>query len=162
MFVIKLEFNSFNWAPVTFNCYAVFCCVGSTGSATTGNASTVRGVSPMFCFGNKVGGSSGGGGTTPAPKEYAVTLSGSLNSNEAYVTINGTKYSSAQTVSVVQGTVAEVYVAGRNYSNTRMYLNGAEVLSGKGTYSLTVNSNCTINYMLKGMGDAYNCNITTE
>ncbi len=28
----------------------IFCCVGSTGSATTGNASTARGVSIMFCF----------------------------------------------------------------------------------------------------------------
>ena len=29
---------------------AIFCCVGTTGAATTGNASSRRGLSVMFCF----------------------------------------------------------------------------------------------------------------
>lgn len=106
-------------------------------------------------------GTPSGGGTTPS--EYAVTLSGSFNSSYGYVTINGTKYTSAQTVAVTAGTEISIYVAAQySYMDdfAKVTLNGTTVQSGSGTYAHTVNSNCTIS--MGSLEYAYQATITTE
>ncbi|MBO5715601.1 MAG: hypothetical protein J6S23_04310 [Clostridia bacterium] len=114
-----------------------------------------------FTAGASISGGGSGGGTTP--KEYAVTLSGTFSSSYGYVTINGTKYTTATTVNVAEGTAVSVYVAGTytNYDGlANVTLNGTKVQNGKGTYNHTVTSNCKIT--MSYSQSSYKAAITTE
>lgn len=83
-----------------------------------------------------------------------VELSGTFDSAYAYVTIGGTKYTSAQTLEVELGTEVKAYVktagSSSNMAATRILLNGdikAKADDGKGgeaSYSFTITSNCKI------------------
>lgn len=87
----------------------------------------------------------------PKPKKLTMTLTGTFNSSYGYVTINGTKYKSAQTVEVEAGTEISVYVGGRSSTgNCQVSLNGTKVHSGAGTYTFVPTNNATIKMSMSG------------
>ena len=78
-----------------------------------------------------------------------VTITGSGNANYSYVTINGTKYTSAATLEVEPGTVITAHVgtyttAGMPY--TGVIVDGSIVLANimSGDYNYTVTDDCAI------------------
>ena len=80
-----------------------------------------------------------------------VALSGTFNSSYGYVTIDGTKYTSAQTLTVAKGTSVTVYCGSNNSSiqkNSIIKLNGTTVAQGTSSaaaeYTFTVTDNCTV------------------
>ena len=87
----------------------------------------------------------------PTPMTKTVTLTGSLYPQYAYVTINGTVYTSAQTLEVEDGTEISVYVSAV-YMNSSCFINfnGTRVLSGKGTYTFTLTADTTIAFASSG------------
>lgn len=110
-----------------------------------------------------------GGGTTPST--VAVTIAGSPNSSYGYVTIDGTNYSSAQTLEVEIGTSIVVTATGSNPNNNSSYcsitLNGATVAAGTregATYTLTAESSATITFSAQTVygQNYYSADITTE
>lgn len=143
-----------------------FAGVNATGTTTSIRASRTMGVSPAFCLGaGSSGGSGGGGGNQPTTKEYTVNITGTGSSTYCYVTINGTKYTSAKTLTVPEGTKISctVSVAVGGYDgNAYVTLNGTKVLSQKGTYQYTVTSNCTIQLNYNGTLTIGNIAITTS
>lgn len=101
---------------------------------------------------------------TPPPMANTVTLTGALNSSYAYVTINGTKYSRAQTLEVESGTEISVYVGSMMGNSSYINFNGTKVLSGKGTYTFTLTADTTITMAQSGSSWTayYYANITTS
>jgi hypothetical protein len=89
-----------------------------------------------------------GGGSTPTVKEYAVNITGTGDSSYCHVTVNGTKYTSAKTVTVTEGTQISCYVKTQSGTAGNVWvgvnLNGSWVLEKTGTYTHTVNANCTV------------------
>ena len=74
-----------------------------------------------------------------------VVLSGTFDSSNSYVTIDGTKYISEQTVTVAKGTSVTVYCSGApSYIN----LNGTTIAQGTPSrgaeYTFAVTDNCSI------------------
>lgn len=116
----------------------------------------------VFTAGVSVSGGGTGGGTTPTPKEYSVTLAGSFDFDAAlvYAIVNGTKYASAQTLAVTEGSVVEVYAYG--HSSGSVTLNGTTVHQSNSTYKHTVTSNCTITFTVGISGYVCSATITTE
>lgn len=81
----------------------------------------------------------------PPATTVDVSLSGTFNSSNGYVTIDGTKYTSEQTLTVAKGTSVTVFCGGKSaYIN----LNGttvAQTSSSTGAdYTFAVTDNCTI------------------
>lgn len=118
------------------------------------------GGSGTVTAGASTSGGGSGGGTTPS--EYAVTLEGTLDSSRGYVTINGTKYTSAQTITVTAGNTVNVYVGGSDSSASKVTLNGTTVQTGTGTYSHVVKSNCTLTFTKNNLNKYCYCAITTS
>lgn len=87
----------------------------------------------------------------PPATTVDVTLSGTFDSSIGYVTIDGTKYTSEQTVTVAKGTSVTVYCSS-NYSGDSKYaritLNGTIVAQGTTSagaeYTFTATDNCAI------------------
>lgn len=81
----------------------------------------------------------------PPATTVDVALSGKFNSTNSYVTIDGTKYTSAQTVTVAKGTSVTVYCSG---GSSYINLNGTTVAQGAQSsgaeYTFAVTDNCTI------------------
>ena len=80
-----------------------------------------------------------------------VVLSGTFDSSYGYVTIDGTKYTSVQTVTVAKGTSVTVYcdaMFSAFYEDTKITLNGTTVAQGTtdatAEYTFAVTDNCTI------------------
>lgn len=80
-----------------------------------------------------------------------VALSGTFDSLGGYVTIDGTKYTSAQTLTVAKGTGVKVYCGGYHpVSQEIAYinLNGTNVAQGTTStaaeYTFAVTDNCTV------------------
>lgn len=80
-----------------------------------------------------------------------VVLSGDFHSSYGYVTIDGTKYTSAQTLTVAKGTSVTVFCASKmpaNLKNCKITLNGTTVAQGgkesPTEYTFTATDNCTI------------------
>lgn len=79
-----------------------------------------------------------------------VSLSGTFNSSYGYVTIGGTKYTSAQTLTVAKGTSVMVYCGSSNsfIVRTKITLNGTTVAQGTSDagaeYTFAVTDNCSI------------------
>ena len=80
-----------------------------------------------------------------------VALSGDFLSSYGYVTIDGTKYTSAQTLTVAKGTSVTVHCGGSPITyqkNSYINLNGTTVAQGTTSaaaeYTFAVTSNCTI------------------
>lgn len=95
----------------------------------------------------------------PPAMTVDVVLSGSFNKSYTSVEIDGTKYTSAQTVSVKKGTSVTVIASASNPQNRRnceITLNGNTVAQGgTGTtsyakYSFTVTDNCSILFIKNG------------
>lgn len=108
--------------------------------------------SPQFAVTTE-GSSGGGGGTTPS--EYALSLSGSFHKDYCYITVNNTKYMTAQALAIAAGTVVVV-------TADFIYLNGTQVAKGEPTtYSHTLNSNASIACSTDQTG-FYTARITTE
>ena len=114
------------------------------------------------------GGGSSGGGTA---SEYALTLSGALHRERGYVTINGTKYSTAQTLTLAAGTNVTV-TCGTTYTSSgvaypKIYLNGTLVTSGTDnsdrTFTFAIGSNTSIAFTSNYYSSFiyYEANITT-
>ena len=86
---------------------------------------------------------------------FDVALSGTFSSSYGYVTINGTKYTSAQTLTVAEGTSVTVYCGASFPFLVRLAtikLNGTTVAEGTLTnkeavaaeYTFSVTNNCSI------------------
>lgn len=79
-----------------------------------------------------------------------VALSGTFDSSYGYVTIDGTKYTSEQTVAVAKGTSVTVYCGGTIASKElcKITLNGTTVAQGTTSaaaeYTFAVTDNCTV------------------
>lgn len=109
--------------------------------------------SPQFTITTE--GSSGGGGGSTTPSEYALSLSGSFHKDYCYITVNNTKYMTAQTLALAAGTTVVV-------TADFIYLNGTQVAKGEPTtYSHTLNSNASIACSTDQTG-FYTARITTE
>ena len=82
----------------------------------------------------------------PPATTVDVAMSGAFNSSSGYVTIDGTKYTSAQTLTVAKGTSVTVYCLGG--SSAYINLNGTTVAQGTSSkdaeYTFAVTDNCTI------------------
>ena len=94
-----------------------------------------------------------------------VALSGDFHSSYGYVTIDGTKYTSAHTVTVAKGTSVTVHCGGSS-STAQKYatikLNGTTVAQGTTSaaaeYTFAVTDNCSIVITLAK--NTYNAAIT--
>ena len=82
---------------------------------------------------------------------FDVALSGKFHSSSGYVTIDGTKYTSAQTLTVAKGTSVTVYCWGqRSYEKKRAQIifNGTTVAQGTvnaaAEYTFAATDNCSI------------------
>ena len=87
----------------------------------------------------------------PPTTTVDVALSGKFDSYYGYVTIDGTKYTSAQTLTVAKGTSVTVRCSSPMASdrgNAKITLNGTTVAQGASTeaaeYTFAVTDNCTI------------------
>ena len=87
----------------------------------------------------------------PPVTKADVALSGTFDSTYGYVTIGGTKYTSAQTLKVAKGTSVTVYCGANYYSiqnNSIITLNGTTVAQGTtdaaAEYTFAVTDNCSI------------------
>lgn len=79
-----------------------------------------------------------------APKiGFVLTLTGEYDASGAYVTIDGTKYTSAQTLTLEPGTAVSVYVKGTNSQSSITY-NGSQVGGNGSTYTFYVSAPTTI------------------
>ena len=108
------------------------------------------------------------------PSEYAITLTGTMDSTNGYVTINETKYYTSQTLTVSEGATIEVFCgAGDSNAPNDISLNGSVVAAGKGalttSYSFVPSSNAVIDFAkntyqspIGGTVTYYTCAITTE
>ena len=83
-----------------------------------------------------------------APMGFIVTITGTFDATNGYVTIAGTKYTAAAEVQVNAGDEISVYVGATitSVGNNSSYIekDGARVHSGIGSYSFTVDTNATI------------------
>ncbi len=93
----------------------------------------------------------------PPATTVDVTLSGTFNSTYGYVTIDGTKYTSAQTLTVAKGTSVTVYCGSGNsfIVRTKITLNGTTVAEGTSSagaeYTFAVTDNCAITVTKKNV-----------
>lgn len=92
------------------------------------------------------------------PPIRTVTVTGSGSANYCYLTINGTKVYKPRVFEVTSGDVIGVYVAAISCGVT---LNGETVMSAKGTYEYTVESDCAIALSINYPMTAY-VDITTQ
>lgn len=127
--------NYFNYVHPT----ALVC----SGSTATGK----QGIAFAFCLGNKVGGGSSGGGT--APTEYTIAVTGTGNSNYVYVTINGTKVTSAGSYTISPGDSISCYCKPVNtFSSGTITLNGTTVATAAynsaAEYTFAPSGDCSI------------------
>lgn len=87
-----------------------------------------------------------------------VVLSGIFDRSFGYVTIDGTKYTSAQTLTVAKGTSVTVYCSGSSVAKKNSYikLNDTKVAQGTSEaaaeYTFAVTDNCTIKFKKIGSG----------
>lgn len=89
-----------------------------------------------------------------------VVLSGTFDSTYGYVTIDGTKYTSAQTLTVAKGTSVTVYCSGRGRPDiSYIKLNGTTVaqgtISAAAEYTFAVTDNCSITVGNGGTGNLF-------
>jgi hypothetical protein len=107
-----------------------------------------------FTAGASINGGSSGGSST----ECNVTLTGTLDSERGYVTINGTKYSTAQTVTAKAGDTVYVYC----YSSLGVLppditLNGTSVdtnsSSNVAEYTFALATDTAITFTAQGSGN---------
>lgn len=90
-----------------------------------------------------------------APTGFTVTITGMLNATYGYVTINGTKYTSAAEVQVNAGDEISVYVASSNpryNSYCWVQKDGTQVQTGSGTYTFATESDATVNIASNVLG----------
>ena len=85
----------------------------------------------------------------PPATTVDVALSGTFSSSYGYVTIDGTKYTSAQTLTVVKGTSVTVYCGSLLFQqNSIITLNGTTVAQGTADaaaeYTFSVTDSCSI------------------
>lgn len=85
----------------------------------------------------------------PPATTVDVALSGTFSSSYGYVTIDGTQYTSAKTVTVAKGTIVTVYCWSlMNKQKAKITLNGTTVAQGTSDaaaeYTFAVTDNCTI------------------
>ena len=87
----------------------------------------------------------------PPATTVDVALSGIFDKSYGYVTIDGTKYASSQTVMVAKGTSVTVHCSGGSSvakKNSYIRLNGTKVAQGTTSaaaeYTFAVTDNCTI------------------
>ncbi|MBO5715600.1 MAG: hypothetical protein J6S23_04305 [Clostridia bacterium] len=106
-----------------------------------------------FTAGASISGGGSGGGTT---NKHSLTFSGDFDATNAYLTVNGTKYTSAGTLSLEQGTSI-------NVTATIIHLNGSRITSGNPvTYTIGITSATTVSFVYNTTYGTYNAYITTE
>ena len=98
---------------------------------------------------------------------FTIKTTGTFDATRGYVTIAGTKYTSAAEVQVNAGDEISVYVASSN-SRYNSYCwvqkDGTQVQNGSGTYTFTAEADATINMTrnVSGRYSYYTCTITTS
>ena len=78
-----------------------------------------------------------------AAGQLTLTLTGDFDSTRGYVTVGGTKYYTAQTLEIDAGTEVAVTV-GALAGTPKVTYNGAEVMSGPGTYTFNISASTTV------------------
>ena len=96
------------------------------------------------------------GGEIVSPYK-TVTITGSGSSSWCYVTINGTKYTSAASVKVESGATVQITVGGDVAKYCYVSLDGTNVLSGSGTYTYTVTEDCSMKLAMTVHETYYTC-----
>lgn len=95
--------------------------------------------------------------------KVTVTITGSGSTSRAQVTIDGTTYISAATLSVPIGTAIECFAKDPDDSYARIILNGSTVKSGSSaTYTYTANGNVNIALDAANSGKYYQVTITEQ
>lgn len=91
-----------------------------------------------------------------------VALSGNFNSSYGYVTIDGTKYTSAQTITVAKGTSVTVYCGSSSSKlqvKSTITLNGTTVAQGTfstgAEYTFAVTDSCGVALERKSQNGTY-------
>ena len=94
----------------------------------------------------------------PPKSGFTLTLTGELNATGGYVTVSGTKYTTAKALELNAGTKVSVYVGGRAYSGQKITYNGTTVLLGDfggGTYTFSLSADTTITFAKFGSSSYY-------
>lgn len=94
----------------------------------------------------------------PSAMTVDVVLSGRLESLYGYVTIDGTTYTSAQTIEVATGTIVYVHSsANSNYgvSEQKISFNGTAVAQDEYTFEVTDNCSIAFAKISGGLGNIY-------
>ena len=106
-----------------------------------------------------------------APSTITVNITGSGSSQYAYVTVNGTKYTTATTIECEAGTEISIKVSGTNITNSQksqITLNGTVVASGTtsgAVYSFAPDTDVVNIELTKngsGLNTYYTATITTS
>ena len=94
----------------------------------------------------------------PPKSGFTLTLTGELNAKGGYVTVSGTKYTTAKVLELNAGTEVAVYVGGNAYSGQKITYNGITVLLGDfggGTYTFSLSADTTITFEKLGSSSSY-------
>lgn len=98
---------------------------------------------------------------------FTIKTTGTFDAKRGYVTIAGTKYTSATEVQVNAGNEISVYVNATHSAVSSLcwvQKDGVQVQSGDGTYTFTAEADATINMTRTESGRYfyYTCTITTS
>lgn len=98
---------------------------------------------------------------------FTIKTTGTFDATRGYVTIAGTKYTSAAEVQVNAGDEISVYVDASAMAASRqcwVQKDGTQVQNGSGTYTFTAEADATINMTrnVSGRYSYYTCTITTS
>lgn len=98
---------------------------------------------------------------------FTIKTTGTFDATRGYVTIAGTKYTSAAEVQVNAGNEISVYVNASQMDAGHLcwvQKDGVQVQSGDGTYTFTAEADATINMTrnVSGRYSYYTCTITTS
>lgn len=102
----------------------------------------------------------------PKWPKYTVNISGYLNGNYGYATIDETEYTEKTTLKVKRYTEIQVYVSSYSSSlreNCQVTFNGTVVQSGAGLYTFIAKSDIAVEFTRTKSGSTYyyTCDITT-
>ena len=102
----------------------------------------------------------------PPKSGFTLTLTGALDASGGYVTVSGTKYTTAKALELDAGTEVAVHVGGSAVRGPKITYNGTTVsLSdfGKCTYTFSLSADTTITFAKFGSSTYYyTADITTS
>lgn len=120
-----------------------FACISSSGAQNVADSDTDMGIVPCFSVGEEY----------IEDTVYTVSITGTGNTNYAYVEVNGVTYTSAATLNVPYGTEIVCHVACADTSNasrTHVCVNNGKQTSNNGLFVHGVKQNCTVRMNVPG------------